>query len=349
MDSLTQATLGAAVGHLCWNEKIGKKALIAGALLGTLPDLDIALYPFLDGVQRLYWHRGESHSVWFIVLGSMGFGWLLARLHAAQPLSMYRAGIGAFLVFTTHIIIDLFTVYGTQLLAPLWRKGFSLNNMYIVDPLFTLPLLVGAVGAYLMKNRKAGSQLNQICLGLVSIYVIWSFTAQFVAEQKFHSALAKQNVTVSRQITSAGPFTTFLWRYIAETPDGFLLGYWSWFDEKSKPVRFQFIPRNESVIDNIRETRTFRVVDWFSQGWWFVAESNGKIARVVDLRFGEIPSDKHQDVDQWDYPFAWNFSLVKEDETRLKPVLPKLKDPAATLGLLLTRITGHGQWLSSPD
>lgn len=65
MDSITQATLGAAVGYLCWHQKLKRKALIAGAILGTLPDLDIVIYPLLDEVQRLYWHRGESHSVFF--------------------------------------------------------------------------------------------------------------------------------------------------------------------------------------------------------------------------------------------------------------------------------------------
>ena len=62
-----QATLGAAVGHLCWHKKIGNKALLLGAMGGTIPDLDIILYPLLDDIQRLHWHRGESHSIWFVL------------------------------------------------------------------------------------------------------------------------------------------------------------------------------------------------------------------------------------------------------------------------------------------
>ena len=104
MDSLTQAALGAAVGHLCWQDTLGRKALIAGALLGTLPDLDVLIYPFLDEVQRLYWHRGESHSVWFMILGAMGFGWLLTRLSVTKSLSYYQAGIGSFFIFSSHVL-----------------------------------------------------------------------------------------------------------------------------------------------------------------------------------------------------------------------------------------------------
>lgn len=344
MDSITQATLGAAVGHICWQDKLGRKALIAGALLGTLPDLDVLIYPFLDEVQRLYWHRGESHSVWFMVLGAMGFGWLLTRLSATKQLSMYRAATGAFFIFVTSIFIDLFTVYGTQLLAPLSRQGFALNNMFIIDPLFTVPLLIGTIGAYLVKQQKSALRLNQMGLVLASLYVVWSFSAQSIADQKFRLALTEQNIKINRQITSAGAFTTLLWRHIAETPDGFLLAYWSWLDDNNKEIRFQFIPQNAAIVEQIKSTRTFETVDWFSKGWWFVAKSDQKTAKVVDLRFTELPTTEDQPYTQWQWPFAWNFNLIAQDETRLKSVRPDLQEPVKTLRLLGQRIQGKGGW-----
>ncbi len=349
MDSLTQAALGAAVGHLCWQDKLGRKAFIAGALLGTLPDLDVLIYPFLDEVQRLYWHRGESHSVWFMILGAMGFGWLLTRLSATKSLSYYQAGIGSFFIFSSHVLIDLFNVYGTQLLAPILRKGFALDNLFIIDPLFTIPLLIGTVGSYCLKKQTLAPKLNEICLVLVSLYVVWSFSAQSIAHKKFRLVLAEQNNNVSRQITSAGSFTTLLWRHIAETPDGFLLAYWSWFDDANKPIKFHYIPRNDSIIKQIKNVRTFRTVDWFSQGWWFVAESDGKFARVVDVRFGEIPSATGQETKQWEWPFAWKFYLTEKDEIQLKAVRPVLKDPLLSFSLLFRRILGQKEWLTPID
>ena len=344
MDSITQATLGAAVGHMYWQNQLGRKALIAGAMLGTLPDLDVLLFPFLDEVQRLYWHRGESHSVWFMVLGAMGFGWLLTRLSATKQLGMYRAATGAFFIFVTSIFIDLFTVYGTQLLAPLSRQGFALNNMFIIDPLFTVPLLIGTIGAYLVKQQKSALRLNQMGLVLASLYVVWSFSAQSIADQKFRLALTEQNIKINRQITSAGAFTTLLWRHIAETPDGFLLAYWSWLDDNNKEIRFQFIPQNAAIIEQIKSTRTFETVDWFSKGWWFVAKSDQKTAKVVDLRFTELPTTEDQPYTQWQWPFAWNFNLIAQDETRLKSVHPDLQEPVKTLRLLGQRIQGKGKW-----
>ena len=139
--------------------------------------------------------------------------------------------------------------------------------MYIIDPLFTVPLLIGTIGAYLVKHQKSALWLNQMGLVLTSLYVVWSFSAQSIADQKFRLALAEQNIKVSRQkITSAGAFNKLLWRHIAETPDGFLLAYWSWLDDANQEVRFQFIPKNAAIVEQIKSTRTFEAVNWFSKG-----------------------------------------------------------------------------------
>ena len=102
MDSITQASLGAAVGHLCWNKEIGAKALVAGALIGTIPDLDILAYPVLDQVQRLYWHRGESHSIFFVLLGGLATGLLVQRYCFGKRLNLQKAFLGALFIYATH-------------------------------------------------------------------------------------------------------------------------------------------------------------------------------------------------------------------------------------------------------
>lgn len=345
MDSITQATLGAAVAHICWQEKLGKKALIVGAMLGTLPDLDVLIYPFLDEVQRLYWHRGESHSIWFILIGSVFISWLISRHYNSQQFLISQTSIGVLFILSTHILIDLFNVYGTQLLAPVSRLGFSLNNMFIIDPLFTLPLLVGTIGAYFIRKQAVAQWANQIGLILATLYAVWSLSAQSIADEKFRMALtAHENFKINRQITSAGPFTTFLWRHIAETSDGFLLGYWSWLDDDNQEIRFQFIPKNDEIVEQIKSTRTFEVVDWFSKGWWFVASSDKKTAKVVDLRFSELPTSEDQPYSLWQWPFAWNFRVNPQDETRLSPIRPDLQEPMKTFRLFVRRIQGNEGW-----
>lgn len=346
MDSITQAALGAAVGHLCWHEKMGRKALVAGAFLGTLPDLDFILYPVLDEVQRLYWHRGESHSVWFLLLGSIFFGWLIERYSTSKQPKLFQTAAGVFFILSTHVLIDLFTVYGTQLLAPISRQRYALNNMFIIDPLFTAPLLVGTIGAYFIKKVVIALWMNKISLLVAALYAAWSLSAQTVADRKFRLALAEYDVKISRQVTSAAPFNTLLWRHLAETPDGFLLGYWSWLDDDKRVLRFQFIPKNGSIVKHITSTRTFEAVDWFSKGWWFAVKSDNQSAKVVDLRFTEIPNGASSPYTQWQWPFAWTFQLAAEDETRLQPVRPEIQSPVKTLKLLVGRVQDQDGWLT---
>ncbi len=81
MDSLSQAVLGAAVGEAVVGKKLGNKAVLWGALGGTIPDLDIITSPFLSEIQALAFHRGVSHSIAFAIIGGAGFGWLIHRLY----------------------------------------------------------------------------------------------------------------------------------------------------------------------------------------------------------------------------------------------------------------------------
>lgn len=347
MDSITQAALGAAVGHLCWQEKLGRKALLYGAVIGTIPDLDIIVYPFLDRVQQLYWHRGESHSVFFMIFGAIPTAWLLSRMLKEKKVSFSLACLGAFLIYATHILIDVFTIYGTQLLAPFSRLGFAFGNFFIIDPLFTLPLLMGLTVACIVKNPW-NIRFNILGLGIASCYAMWSLTIQSIADHKFQLASEKSGYELQRHLTSAGAFTTFLWRHVAETSDGFLLGYWSLFDDPTKTIEFHFIPKQARKIAEIQDSRTFKVVDWFSKGWWCVMTSDDTSAIIVDLRFSEVPSGRGQPHQEWHWPFAWRFPLSTDQEYPLKSVIPQIDDPLLTLNLLAQRISGGKGWTDDP-
>ena len=74
MDSLTQIVLGAAVGELVLGRKVGNKAMIYGAVAGTIPDLDVFIGNFYDTVTALEIHRGFSHSIVFLSSYGSYFG-----------------------------------------------------------------------------------------------------------------------------------------------------------------------------------------------------------------------------------------------------------------------------------
>ena len=66
MDSLTQVVLGAAVGEAVLGKKIGNRAMLWGAIGGTIPDLDVFLRYFVDEITNTQMHRGFSHSFLFL-------------------------------------------------------------------------------------------------------------------------------------------------------------------------------------------------------------------------------------------------------------------------------------------
>ncbi|MEX1118936.1 MAG: metal-dependent hydrolase, partial [Terrimicrobiaceae bacterium] len=149
MDSLTQAVLGAAVAEAGMGRQLGRRAIVWGLALGTLPDLDVLAHPLLDTIGELEWHRGISHSLFLITVISPFVGWLVSKLHR-DAVRIARATSTVWLIFFTHVLIDVFTVYGTVVFAPFSEARIGFNNLFIIDPLFTMPLLVGVLAALVL-------------------------------------------------------------------------------------------------------------------------------------------------------------------------------------------------------
>ena len=80
MDSLTQLTFGAACGEAVLGRKVGGRAIVWGAILGTLPDLDVFI-PLGGPVNDFVYHRGFSHSLILLALLSPLTAWLITKIH----------------------------------------------------------------------------------------------------------------------------------------------------------------------------------------------------------------------------------------------------------------------------
>ena len=80
MDSFTQIALGIAVAEVCAGKQLKNKTFLYGAILGTLPDLDVLVGLFLNPVDAVLIHRGISHSLFLFLLVSPLFGWLISKV-----------------------------------------------------------------------------------------------------------------------------------------------------------------------------------------------------------------------------------------------------------------------------
>ncbi len=116
-----------------------------GGIAGTLPDLDV-LVDHGDAVLNMVLHRAHSHALFWTGLAGLVLGVLVARLHGQVPLTL-RWCLAMVAALVTHPLLDALTIYGTQLLLPWSDEALGVGSMFIIDPLYTLPLLLGVVVA----------------------------------------------------------------------------------------------------------------------------------------------------------------------------------------------------------
>ncbi len=281
MDSLTQIVLGAAVGEVVLGRKIGNKAMLYGAIAGTIPDLDVLTAYFTDTVTAISWHRGFTHSIIFSVVFAPVCAWLVSRYEKYKDVKDWAWLF--FWAFVTHPILDAYTTWGTQLFWPLDLR-LAFKTIFVIDPLYTLPFLVFLILA-LRQKRATGKRRLYNLMGIVisSGYLILTILLKFIVTQKFENALQSHNITYQKIDTRPAPFNTVLWNANVETTDAFLLGDYSFFD--TKPIAFTAYPKNHHLLGDLKDEKPVQRMMAITQNWFTITQKNGDLY-FNDLRFG---------------------------------------------------------------
>lgn len=286
MDSLTQLTLGAAVGEATLGKKVGNKAILWGAIAGTLPDLDVIAYPFWNAVEEFTYHRGVSHAIFFLILATPLLGYLISRIHSNSNASRRDWSWMVLLTFMTHIALDCFTTYGTQIFLPFSNHPVALNTIFIIDPLYTIPLLIGVVAALFMdRSTQKRRIINWIGLTLSTLYLTVTAVNKLYINHVFTSALDAQEISYSRMMTIPTPFNNILWRAIVMDETGYYEGYFSLLDE-DRQIEFTHTDGNYELAKPLADSWEVQRLKWFSKGF-FAIKPNGDDIHFIDLRFGQ--------------------------------------------------------------
>jgi len=338
MDSITQVAIGCAIGEVCLGRQIGNRAILWGGLIGTLPDLDVLFNPLFDEVTKLTWHRGYSHSILINLVAAPLLAWLMHRLYRD------RTEFKQWLVFMLSALqaaiwIDAFTVYGTQLLQPFSDYPVGFNSISIVDPLFTLPLLIAVITALFLRRENAKRRLlNGIALTFCATYLAATLGFKAHINSVAEDAFAKQGITVERSMTSPTIFNTVLWRIMGEVKDGYWVGYHSLLDEHDG-LTFEFVARHDSLLDPVRGSRAHEVLMWFSQGWYTVHNVDGRLM-LSDIRFGELDVDLDN---PRVYIFTWELlpDEKRAGEFTIVQIEPVMADAGAVFRNLAEGIMGR--------
>lgn len=281
MDSVTQLALGAAFGGLVAGRQIGPKAMLAGAMAGSLPDFDVFV-PFAGAVESFTYHRSFSHSLLVLTVISPLVGWLFHKVFADR-LSLTRGWLLAWLALVTHPLLDSFTVYGTQLFWPVSDYPVSISSVFIIDPLYTLILLAGLVALY--RQRTKAHLINSLCLLLASAYLCWSVMAKSMVQNTVEASLAAQGTSYQALLTTPMPFNTLGWRFVAMQDNGYLEGYASVFDSEKHIYQYNEYPSDTSLLNELESHWPVARLQNFTHGFYKVQQRNSEI-QMVDLRMG---------------------------------------------------------------
>ena len=295
MDSVTQIVLGAAVGEAVLGKKMGNKAVLAGGISGTIPDLDVLFGPFMSKVDGLAFHRGISHSILFAVIGGLFFGWCAFRLFNKKrtQLSGYDSTRGSlkewqllfFLGMFTHALLDSFTMYGTQLFAPFSDYRVAFNSIAVADFFYTVPFIFCLFMTIISKkDTRRRSRWNYAGLTISSLYLVFTLANKAYVSNKFEQALSEQNIYYTEKIIGPTILTNFLWNITADGGDVYYSSKYSWFD--SSPIDFDVVEKNHELTANASMDRTIGILKWFTKGFYNVIRLPDGNIQINDLRYG---------------------------------------------------------------
>lgn len=332
MDSLTQIVLGAAVGEAVLGRKIGNKAMLYGAIAGTLPDLDIISSQFTDTVTALKIHRGITHSIVFSIVFAPIMAWLVTRYESYKNKKDWAWLF--FWVLITHPILDAHTTWGTQLFWPLDIR-LAFKTIFVIDPLYTLPFLLFLL---LAMRQKRGSwkrkKYNNLGLIISSSYLILTFVFKIVTLNKFEYSLQQQNIDYTELQTRPSALNTILWSANVNTKNHFLIGHYSLLD--SKPIHFQPYPKNHELLGNLKNNAKIKEMIAVSEGWYTITQKEDKLY-YNDLRFGLLSTH----TDAQNFVFQYQIDVDKQMNVTFTEVPKDAIDAKKLLSELWQRIQGN--------
>jgi inner membrane protein len=283
MDSLSQIALGAAVGVAVMGRRTALwKSATWGAVAGTLPDLDVFI-DHGDAIANMVLHRAETHSLFWLTLFSLPFGALVARLHGEWAL-WQRWWLAIWLALVTHPLLDAMTVYGTQLALPFSNRPFGVGSVFIIDPLYTLPLLVGTGIALATTRLRA----NTLGLVLSTAYLAWGFGAQQHVERVARNALTRQGIAAERVLVTPTAFNTVAWRVVVMQREHYFEGFYSLLDNE-RTIAFDRFDRGAPLEAEVSGIQGAQRIRDFSRGFYALRQQGPRVL-ITDLRMGQEPA-----------------------------------------------------------
>ena len=287
MDPLSQGTVGAAFAQSAANKNNIFKIGVIGFLAGLAPDLDVLIQSSTDPILFLEYHRQFTHSLFFIPFGSLIVALVLFPL-VKSSMSIKTVYFASLLGYATHGLLDACTSYGTQLLWPFSNARITWNNISIVDPLFTIPVLILVVIAIKTKKKI----FSFISIGWITFYLSLGFI-QYERALLVAVELAHVRGHNPERLTLKPSFgNLILWKSIYQHKETFYVDAIrtaqtsTWCEGESIRV-FDYhyhLPNLKKGSQQKKDIERFR---WFSQDYLGYDKERNIVA---DVRYSMIPN-----------------------------------------------------------
>ena len=290
MDPLSQGVLGATVPRSVAPPEHARIAVLFGLLAGMAPDLDVFIRSSSDPLLFLEYHRQFTHALIFIPIGGLVCGWLLHQLLGKRRgLSLRRSVFYCTLGYATHGLLDACTTYGTQLFWPFSDVRFAWNAVSVVDPLFTLPILL----LILLSLNRRYAVLAQIALVWAVAYPVIGMLQRERAET-IGWELAHYRGHEPVHLEAKPSFANVvLWKIVYENGGHYYVdavrvlasGKVYPGDSVPKLDLERDFPWLDHTSQQARDIERFR---WFSNG--YVALQPDHPNRITDIRYSMLPN-----------------------------------------------------------
>lgn len=288
MDPVSQAALGAAFAQSRARSHKLVPATIVGCLAGMAPDADILIQSSTDPLLFLEYHRHFTHSLVFIPIGALVCTAILHRF-TRRHLSFAECYFFSFLGYASHGVLDACTTYGTLLLWPFSDDRIAWDNVSVVDPAFTIPVIALTTLAYRRKLALLGRLALMWAVAYLAFGVFQAQRASDVGAALAHSR--GHTPTTARTMPSIA--NLLLWRHVYEHDgrfyvDAIRVGFRPQVFEGASLERFRpdaltWLDPDSAQADDIER------FSHFAGGYIGVAAGNSH--RLVDLRYSALPND----------------------------------------------------------
>jgi inner membrane protein len=305
MDTITHTVIGACLGEVIAGKQLGKKAMLIGAIANNLPDIDVISNYWATESEAFLLHRGITHSILVVTIFSPLLALSFQRIYKKYNVSFGRwlalIGSGLFL----HILIDAFTAYGTGWFEPFSSYRVSLNSIFILDPLLTIPVLVSAL-ALLVLKRQAFRRRRWAYAGILmfGIYLLFVNINKIGVNNIVKNNLKAKNIPYLDYMATPTPLNNILWYVVARTEKEYYIGYYSLFDKDSE-ISFERWDKNDSLLEKPCDPKLVSDLVRFSQNYYFAKAVNDTVI-FSDLRFGQLGGWYKKNA-----PFVFNFKMAQ--------------------------------------